>query len=296
MTGTNLIPAGESAGRVRFIDFASFNVVLIGVPAILLYFPVVLDMVVTWWTDPGATHGFLIPPLALYTAWKRRGRLAAEPARPSNRGLWLVLSGCAVFLMGVLGAGNFLCRTSLLIVGAGLIWTFWGRKRLRVLAFPLLLLTTMIPPPTLLYDGLSAPLQIFASDVSSNLAQSLGATVYREGNQIYLAHIRLGVAEACSGLHSLSALVIAACLLGAIYCRRLPARALLVLAAFPIAVAANVLRITGTAVLADYRPEWAMGLYHLFTGWLVFLIGFAALGAVAHGMQTLEHWRESHAG
>jgi exosortase/archaeosortase family protein len=39
----------------------------------------------------------------------------------------------------------------------------------------------------------------------------------------------------------------------------------------------NVLRVTGTAVLADYQPEWAMGFYHLFEGWLVFLLGFTAL-------------------
>jgi exosortase/archaeosortase family protein len=45
----------------------------------------------------------------------------------------------------------------------------------------------------------------------------------------------------------------------------------------PLAIAVNVLRVAGTAVLADYQPESAMGFYHLFSGWLVFIMGFGML-------------------
>jgi exosortase/archaeosortase family protein len=54
-------------------------------------------------------------------------------------------------------------------------------------------------------------------------------------------------------------------------------RILLLVVSVPLAIAVNVLRVTGTALLADYRPEFAMGFYHSFSGWLVFVLGFGGL-------------------
>ena len=47
--------------------------------------------------------------------------------------------------------------------------------------------------------------------------------------------------------------------------------------AAPLAVAVNIARVAGTAILADYHEEFAMGFYHSFSGWLVFLAGFGLL-------------------
>jgi exosortase/archaeosortase family protein len=44
-----------------------------------------------------------------------------------------------------------------------------------------------------------------------------------------------------------------------------------------LAILVNVFRVTGTAVLADTRPELAMDYYHAFSSWLVFLMGFGIL-------------------
>ena len=53
------------------------------------------------------------------------------------------------------------------------------------------LLATMVPLPSIFYNAIAAPLQLFASDVSTNLAQLLGIAVYRDGNVIHLANISL---------------------------------------------------------------------------------------------------------
>ncbi len=268
---------------------------IVAAPLAALYRETIANLVFTWWNEPGASHGFLIPLLAAYVAWTRRALVTRYPVAPENRGLSLVLAACALFLVGRLGVGYFLSSLSLLVLAAGLIWTFWGRRRLRALALPLALLAAMLPLPILIYNSFSMPLQIFASDISAELAQLLGVTVYREGNQIYLAQIRLGVAEACSGLHSLPALATAGLLLGVIYCKRMYARAALVLASLPIAVAANVVRVTGTAVLADYRPELALGFYHFLSGVLVFLVGFAMMWASAKALEAATNRRQQHA-
>jgi exosortase len=254
----------------------------------LLYWQVVAEMANDWWNDEGASHGLLIPPLALYLAWLRRDSVLGEPASSAPNGLWITAFGCVVFLIGRLGAEFFLTRISLVIILTGLIWTFWGRERLKKLGFPLLLLATMVPLPVILWNALAAPLQLFASDVATTLAQWLGVAVYRDGNVIHLAQISLGVAEACSGLHSLSALMIGALLLGFLQCSSILMRVVLFLLAIPLAIVLNVFRITGTAVLADYWQDIAFGFYHSFSGWLVFVAGFAMLWLMANGLHRLE--------
>jgi len=244
---------------------------------LVLYAAVLADLANDWWTDPGLSQGLLIPPLALYIGWQRRRITLSTPAESQSRGLVLIGAACLLFLLGKLGAEFFLARVSFVVLLAGLVWTFWGQARLRTLTFPFLLLATMVPLPVIVYNAMAAPLQLFASDVATRLAQALGVTVYRDGNVIYLASLSLGVERACSGLNSLSALMVGSILLGFLNCTRARTRTALFLLSVPLSIAVNVVRVTGTAVLADYKQEFALGFYHTFSGWLVFLIGFAGL-------------------
>lgn len=253
----------------------------------VLYSGVIAALVSDWWSDPGASHGLLIPPLALYIAWLRRALTREQAARADSRGLLVVTLACLIFLAGKLGAEFFLSRVSLIVLIAGLLLTFWGLARLKTLTFPLVLLVTMIPLPAIVYNVLASPLQLFASDVSTQLLQAFGMPVYREGNVIHLAETSLGVAEACSGLRSLSSLVVLALLVGFLQTTRLRTRVALFLAAIPIAIGVNVLRVIGTAFLADYNQDLAMGFYHSFSGWLVFLGAFGLLWGVAKAMRFL---------
>ena len=248
---------------------------------VLLYSEIIPDLVSDWWTQPALSYGLLIPPLALYIAGLRRDVTFSIPAQRSWSGCWLVAFACLVFLAGSLSAEFFLSRISLVLLLAGLVWTLWGMARLRTLAFPFLLLATMVPLPQLVYNTLSAPLQLFASRVATDLAQALGVTVYRDGNIIHLAHVSLGVAEACSGLSSLSAMVVASLLLGFLAAASTVGRILLLVLSVPLAIAVNVVRVTGTAVLADYQTDFALGFYHAFSGWLVFLVGLGGLWALS---------------
>lgn len=243
----------------------------------VLYAEVIVDLASEWWTVPAASYGMLIPPFAFYIAYLRRRSTFALPAQPDLRGLLLISSGCLVFLLGKLAGEFFLARISFVIVLAGLVWTFWGFARFKTLGFPLLLLATMVPLPGIVYNAMAAPLQLFASSLATSLAQALGVTIYRDGNIIHLANTSLGVAEACSGLQSLSALVVASLLLGFLNDASILVRILLFVLSVPLAIAVNVLRVTGTAILADYRLEFAEGFYHLFSGWLVFVLGFGLL-------------------
>lgn len=253
----------------------------------VLFAAALIDMAHDWWNEPALSQGMLLPPLALYIAWLHRRQTASYPAIPDNHGLFLTAFACLTFILGKLASEFFLMRFSFVILLAGLIWTFWGLSRLRTLTFPLLLLATMVPLPVMLYNSLAAPLQLLASDLATRIAQALGVSVFRDGNVIQLAGTSLGVAEACSGLNSLSALIVGSVLLGFLMCTRPLVRLTLFLLAIPLAITVNILRVAGTAIIADYNQEFAEGFYHSFSGWLIFVAGFGMLYLFARILHRL---------
>jgi len=252
-----------------------------------LFWDVLADMAHDWWTEPSLSQGLLLPPLALYIAWIHRKRTFAYAAQLDSRGLLVSAAGCFMFVLGKLASEDFTTRLSFVVLLAGLLWTFWGVPRLRTLVFPLLILACMVPLPVLLYNSLAAPLQLFSSDMASRIAQALGVSVFRDGNIIQLANTSLGVEEACSGLNSLSALIVGALLFGYLICTRLLTRTILVVAAIPLAILVNVVRVAGTALLADQHEEFAMGFYHSFSGWLVFVVGAGVLYLMGRALHAV---------
>lgn len=286
-SGTTRMRTAAVASRLRAAPQSQVELLLtwtkiglITVLAIILYAGTAADLATEWWTQPEASYGMLIPPVAAFIAYTRRGITLSAPAETDAQGLWLTAFACLLLTAGGLAAEFFITRLSMVLLLAGLTWTFWGWPRFRTLAFPYLLLVTMIPIPSIIYNQIAAPLQLFASTVATSLAQAAGISIFRDGNIIHLANTSLGVAEACSGLHSLSAMVVAALLLGYIEEASYLGRFLIVLFSVPLAIAVNVVRITGTAILADYKLEYAMGFYHSFSGWLVFILGFGSLWAL----------------
>ena len=263
----------------RFLQAAVVSAMLA-----ILYQRVLRDLAVDWWTEPSLSHSLLIPPLALYIAWIYRRETFRDPARPTAAGLWLTGGACLMFGVGVVAGEFFLCRMSFVLQIAGLIWTFWGTERFKRLMFPLLFLATAVPLPALLYQRLTAPLQIFASSEATAIARALGVTVSRDGNILQLANVSLSVSEACSGLNSLSALMTTSLLLGFISTGRTGPRVLLFALAVPLAIGTNILRLAGTAVIADYHLELALGFYHMFSGWLVFVVSFAILYSISRAV------------
>lgn len=274
-------PNGVSslAGALSQISWAAFA--LIGGLMVLLYWDVVPAMANTWWTDEAYSHGLLIPPLAAYVAWLNRDQVLAVPATADARGLLLVAAGCSMHLLGRLGAEFFLTRVSLVVILAGVILTYWGLGRLWQLSFALVLLATMVPVPQIIYNKLAAPLQLFASAVASNTLELLGIPIFRDGNVMHLSEISLGVAEACSGLRSISSLSVLALVIGYFVCTSVGVRALLFFMSFPVAIAVNVLRIVITALFAREDPALAEGFFHSFSGWVVFLVGFSFMYGIA---------------
>ncbi len=274
-----LIEQGKEGVRSEI----AMSVGLIAVLVLLLgtlYHTTLYNMSAQWYGDPNYSHGFLVPLVAVYFAWIRREQLLALQAQPSRAGIGLLGFGLVMFIVGSVGAELYLQRTSLIVVIAGLVLLILGRDALRTLALPIAFLFFMIPLPAIVMNAIAFPLQMFAAKTAAFCLFNLGIPVLREGNVIVLARTTLEVAEACSGIRSLQALLA----IGTVYAyftqSDLWKRWTLVLFTVPIAIAANAFRVGGTGVLADYwGAEAAVGFYHTFEGWLVFVMAFILLFA-----------------
>src|SRR5205823_6075660 len=226
-----------------------------------------------WWTDPNFSHGFFVPAFAGFVVWQDYGRLVGIRRSPSTWGLLIVLCSLLMLIVGVFGAELFLSRLSLVVLIAGLIIFFLGWELLRAVLFPLLLLVLMVPIPAIVFSQITFPLQIFASKVAAWTLPVFGVPVLREGNIINLPAMPLEVAQACSGIRSLMSLTTLAIMYGYLMEQRTWVRVALTVASIPIAVAANALRIVGTGLIVQYwDPEKAEGFFHIFSGWLVFVV------------------------
>jgi exosortase len=270
--------------------------VAIAILLIVIYYRVAIKLVYDWYTIPDYSHGFLVPFFALFLLWDKRKTLRNTPIQQSWRGIPLVVFGIIVLILGVYGVDLFTARISFVFLLAGLIWTLFGSAMLRELRFPLLVLVLAIPFPTILFNQITFPLQLFASRIASDILPLLGVPVLLEGNVIQLPIMKLEVAEACSGIRSLMSLFTLAVFYGYFLERATSRRWILALAAIPIAVTANVFRIVGTGLCVQYwDPEKALGFFHEFSGWVMFVISLGCLYLVHRLMRLISPAKASPA-
>jgi len=266
--------------RSRYAPFA-LGSVIIGLLVAAVYYQVLVKLVIDWWQTPDFSHGFLVPPFAAYLIWEKRKTLRATKVAPSWSGIAVMALGLIVLLLGVYGSELFLSRVSLIILLAGLVLCFGGRQFLKELRFALLVLLLAIPIPAILFSQITFPLQILASKLASGLLPLFGVPVLREGNVIELPLMKLEVAEACSGIRSLMSLFTLAVFYGYFMEKSAWRRVALVLASIPIAIAANAVRILGTGLCVQFwDPDKALGFFHEFSGWVIFLVSLASLYVV----------------
>ena len=240
-----------------------------------------------WWTDPDAGHGLLLFPIAIWLAWKSGIERERHPM--PRLGLWLLAGSVLLRFVSGLAAELFTMRASL--VGAAIalmIYTIGWRQLVRWW-LPILLIVLSIPLPDVLLGSLALPLQFKASQWGAALLKLRHVPVRLAGNVIYLPGRSLFVTEACSGLRSLTSLLALGLLIGGLWLKRPWLRAILVMAAIPVAMVLNAVRIFLTGFFVYYvDPRLAEGMMHLTEGWAIFVVAFLILAAIAWLIATLE--------
>src|SRR5690606_13084470 len=138
------------------------------------------------------------------------------------------------------------------------------------------------------------PLQLTAADWAVQLLYHLEIPALREGNIIHLPNTTLFVAEACSGLRSLMALITLGVVFAYFFRKSWGERTIIVLSAIPIAIVVNALRVALTGILAYcFGQSAAECMVHEFQGLTTFGAAFILLLAEAWLLRKLwpDRWR-----
>jgi len=275
------VPPGQFDGaseRSREWSGPALPGALIVVILALLYRGIIRDLALQWWDDPNYSHGFLVPLFSGFLVWHQRHELQALAPRGAVLGLVVLIAGILELLLGDLGAENFLMRSSLLVIIAGLVLFHFGPRILQAVAFPLGFLLFMIPLPATVFYAITFPLQSFAASQAATILEWIGIPVLLDGNVIHLSQLSLGVTEACSGIRSLISLLAGAAAWAYL---AMPAgwiAVLFVASAIPVTIIANIARVVLTGIIGQqWGVEYASGFFHEFAGWGIYLFAFGCL-------------------
>src|SRR5262245_13563989 len=217
-----------------------------------LYRDVFAKLINDWSIDEHYSHGFLVIPIALYLAWERRHQFVTAPRRPVTLGLLVAVMGLGMLLAGILGAEVFTTEVSMLATLAGSILFLFGWSHLRVMMFPIAFLLLMIPLPSIIFNQITFPLQLLASQFGESALVLARRPVLSEGSVIQLANTSLAVAEACSGIRSLISLLTLGIVYGYFMDSRSWARVIIATSTVPVAIVTNGFRVAGTGIAAHY--------------------------------------------
>ncbi|MBI1915252.1 MAG: exosortase/archaeosortase family protein [Planctomycetes bacterium] len=237
---------------------------VLGALCALLFGETFLQLVEQWWTDPNYSHGFLVLPFSIGLAWHCARRTPWTGQGEIGPGLAALFTGCGMHLVAVVLSSPLVDFVALALVLRGLTVLAGGRTWASAFTFPILFLFFLFPLPGLWTATAAVWLQDIVSRLSATILD-LFLVCYRRGNTLYLAGLSqpLVVAEECSGLRQIVAFVALGALLGHLSGRRWYFRLLLLFAAVPVAIVANLVRVLLMAFGAHFfGTGWIAGSLH----------------------------------
>jgi exosortase len=252
------------------------------------YLPTLRDVVHRWEHETQYSHGWLVPLFALFLLWSRREMLAKVSFQPNWWGLaFLALAGA--MRMGAASLYfEYADELSLLPTLAGVALLLGGWPALRWSWPGIIFLAFMLPLPFTVERLLSHPLQRIGTIASTYVLQTIGYPALAEGNTILLNEHHIGVAEACSGLSMMMIFLALATAFTIVIQRPLLDRILFLVTAIPIAVVANVVRITVTGILFQVASPNVAEKFH-DSPYAAFMMMALALGLLALEMWIIDH-------
>ena len=225
------------------------------------------------WVDDYA-YGMFLPLASLAALWWRRREIADAPKQADWRGVPVVALALALHWAGVLAQQPRISVAGLIVLLWGLPFLLYGYGVARWLLFPCGYLFLAIPLNFI--DSMTAPLRLFATAASAGLLNGFGLEVQRVGSGLFSGSgnsFAFDVAPECSGLRSLLAMTALMAFYAWYSQKTLVKKWVLFLFCIPVAVIANICRIILVVIVAAFfGQETAIGLWHDYSGYPIFLI------------------------
>jgi exosortase len=266
------------------------GVIILGL-VILLFSSTLSWLVYNWLNNSYYSHGFLVPLVSAFFLWRRREAFSPDSREPSNVGLVILGVSLAGFLVAQVWQAYHLSAVALILLLVGLSVYFLGIRQTQRIAFPLAFLLLMIPVP--LINRLSPALESFTATVSTSVVDLLSIPAVNQGSRIQLQNSSFVVGAACSGLNSIVALATLVVIFVYIVEGSYPAKIVLLAMSVPIAIVANVFRVSSLLAIAHvFGAEAGMKYFHDYSSPVLFLLAFALLVLVSRLVRCSEIRRD----
>lgn len=236
------------------------------------------EMFHQWWNIDTYTHILLVPFIAGWLVWLKLEPLMTIVPRASAFGLSLVAAGLGLWLMGRFTGINLIAQAGAVGAMQGAIVAVLGVRISWFLALPLAYLAFLVP----FGDEIIPFLQAITAEMAIALTLFSGVPAQIDGIYIDTPAGLFIVAEECSGVKFLIAMVTLATLIAFTRFESWTRRAILMVAAVIIPILANGVRAWGTIYIAQFAGvEFAEGFDHVVYGWVFFAIVVALVLAGA---------------
>lgn len=242
------------------------------------------------------SHGYLIPLVSLAVLWIKRNELAEAPKETCRMGLAVIVLALVFHWFGAKAQQTRLSLFAVILLTWGVPYYFYGWRVAKLLVFPCAYLIFCIPLNFL--DTISFPLRIWAASAATGLLNGLGIAAERSGSAIYSAAaggFNFDVADPCSGISSLLAMTALTAVYAYFTQKTLLKQWILFLCAVPLAMAGNVARIAGIALVAEaFGERIALTLYHDYSGYVVFAVAIMLMVGIGSAMNVnyKEVWQQ----
>ncbi len=231
----------------------------------------------SWNKETDMEHGVLFPFLIAVMLFIKRRDIKKVFLQTDYRagnvlGVLAVVIGCLCFMVAYRTIQPRISMGALPIILSGCVCYLWGLRVAIATAFPLFFFWLAIPLPS--FQQATVNLQHISTDLAHEISSLLGVETTVKGTEISAADgswANLSVAGGCSGIRSLMALLMISAAYAYIATMAVWKKSLLVLAAIPIAVLANSVRIGSICAMAEYHEvEFAVGTWHDWSGLFLF--------------------------
>lgn len=231
-----------------------------------------------WWYSSTFTHCLLMVPMIGWLISQRVDQL--RPLTPVfwwPALVWMAGAGL-VWLVGEAAGVGLFRQLGLVLMLQGAVGAVLGEKLVRGLLFPLGYALLLVP----FGEELVPLLQTFTAHISVVLLHLSGISAEMEGVFITTPAGLFEVAEECSGVNFLIAMLAYAVFAAHLCFKSWTRRIVFVAAALATTILANALRAYGTMVAAEiWGIEAAGGIDHIFFGWIFFGLVIAIVMLVA---------------
>ena len=236
------------------------------------------EMARQWWNSSTCNHILLIPPILAWLVrlrWQELARLRPQAWWPGFA--WLA-AGLLAWGMGTVAGVNLIAQLGTVMMAQAAVAILLGPRITAGLLFPLAYMVFLVP----FGDEIVPPLQAITAKMAVVLTQASGVPAGISGVFIDTPVGRFEVAEACSGVKFLVAMIALGTLVAHLCFHGWKRRAVFMAACAIVPVIANGVRAWGTIYIAQSRGvQFAAGFDHIIYGWFFFAIVMTALLAVS---------------